>query len=78
MTTKPLKNAFYDRTRITFHRGNGYTPEGIEKTPFATFTINDMVDRELIDAICALVRDHIHTAHADFCNVKMTTEEWDC
>ena len=68
----------YDRTRVTFHRGNAFAPEGIEAEPFATFTINDIVEREVIDAICTLVRDHVHTAHADFCNIKISTEDWDC
>ena len=67
----------FDRTKITFHRGNAFTPEGIEAEPFATFVINDIVNRELIDAICALMRDHVHTAHADFCNIKLSTEDWD-
>jgi hypothetical protein len=68
----------YDRTLVTFHRGNAFAPEGIEAEPFATFTINDIVEREVIDAICTLVRDHVHTAHADFCNIKISTEDWDC
>ena len=68
----------YDRTRVTFHRGNAFAPEGIEAEAFATFTINDIVERELIDAICTLVRDHTNKAHADFCNIKISTEDWDC
>jgi hypothetical protein len=68
----------YDRTTVTFHRGNAFTPEGITPEPFATFTINDLVDRDLIDSICALVREHTNKAHADFCNVKTYTEDWDC
>jgi hypothetical protein len=68
----------YDRTRVTFHRGNAFTPEGIEAQPFATLTIDDLVERELIDAICALVRDHVNKAHADFCNIRISTEDWDC
>jgi len=68
----------YDRTRVTFHRGNAFAPEGIEIEPFAMLTINDSVERELIDAICTLVRDHTNKAHADFCNIKISTEDWDC
>ena len=68
----------YDRTRVTFHRGNAFAPEGIEAEPFATFTINDIVEREVIDSLCAIMRDHVHTAHADFCNIKISTEDWDC
>jgi hypothetical protein len=67
----------YDRTKITFHRGNAFTPEGIEAEPFATVTINDIVGRELIESICTLMRDHVHAAHADFCNIKISTEDWD-
>jgi hypothetical protein len=68
---------YFNKTRITFHRGNGFTPEGITPEPFATFVINDLVDRELIEGLCALVRDHVHMMHADFCNIKLTTEDWD-
>ena len=68
----------YDRTRVTFHRGNAFAPEGIEAEPFATFTINDIVEREVIDSLCAIMRDHTNKAHADFCNIKISTEDWDC
>jgi hypothetical protein len=67
----------YDRTRITFHRGNGFDPEGINPEPFAVFTIDDLVDADLIDSICTLVREHTNKAHADFCNIKLSTEQWD-
>ena len=67
----------YDRTKITFHRGNAFTPEGIEAEPFATLTINDLVERELIDTICDLVRKHVNDTHMDFCNIKISTEDWD-
>ena len=68
----------YDKTTVTFHRGNAFTPEGIDAAPFATLTINDLVDRKLIDAICALMRKHVNTSHLDFCNIKISTEDWDC
>ncbi len=67
----------YDKTRVTFHRGNAFTPEGIEAEPFATLTINDLVERELIDTICDLVRKHVNDTHMDFCNIKISTEDWD-
>jgi hypothetical protein len=67
----------YDKTRVTFHRGNGFSPEGINPEPFATFVIDDLVERELIDSICTLVRDHVNKEHADFCNIKISTEDWD-
>ena len=67
----------YDKTIVTFHRGNAFTPEGIDAAPFATLTINDLVDRKLIDAICALMRKHVNTEHQDFCNIKLNTEDWD-
>jgi len=25
-----------------------------------------------------LVPDHTNKAHADFCNIKLSTEDWDC
>jgi hypothetical protein len=68
----------YDKTRVTFHRGNAFAPEGIEIEPFAMFTMTDLADRELIDSICALVREHTNKAHADCCNIRIFTEDWDC
>ena len=68
----------YDRTRVTFHRGNAFTPEGIEAEPFATLTVKDLIERDLIDLICGLIRTHVNETHKDFCNIKLTTEEWDC
>ena len=68
----------YDRTTVTFHRGNAFTSEGIDAEPFATLTINSLVERELIDAICALIRAHVNETHMDFCNIKLTSEDWDC
>jgi hypothetical protein len=67
----------YDRTKITFHRGNAFTPEGVDKAPFATVTINDLVNQELIEAICGLMRTHVNDTHMDFCNIKISTEDWD-
>jgi hypothetical protein len=68
----------YDRTTVTFHRGNAFTPEGIDAEPFATLTVSDMVSRKLIDGICSLMRKHINETHKDFCNIKLTSEDWDC
>jgi hypothetical protein len=68
----------YDRINVNFHRGDAYAPGSIETEPFATFTMSEMVDRELIDAICALVREYVNKEHGDFCNVKISAEEWDC
>jgi len=67
----------YDRTTVTFHRGNAFTPEGIETEPFATLTVNDLVERKLIDSICKLIRAHVNNTHMDFCNIKLSTEDWD-
>ena len=71
------KMQHYDRTTVTFHHGNAFTPEGIDAEPFATLTINNLVERELIDTICALVREYTNKTHADFCNIKILTEDWD-
>ena len=68
----------YDKTRVTFHRGNVFSPEGITPEPVATLVINDLVDRDLINAICALVREHVNKVHADHCNIKLNLENWDC
>ena len=68
----------YDRLCVDFHRGDAYAPNSIDTKPFATFSMNEMVDRDLIDAICALVREYVNKEHGDFCNVKINAEEWDC
>jgi hypothetical protein len=68
----------YSRTTVTFHRGNAFDADGITSEPFATLTVNDLVERDLIDAICALVRKHVNDTHMDFCNIKLTSEDWDC
>jgi hypothetical protein len=69
---------FYDRTIVTFHSGNAFEAEGITPEPFATFTCNSLIERKLIDSICKLVRDHVNKTHMDFCNIKLSTEDWDC
>ena len=66
---------FYDKTVVTFHNGNAFEPAGIK--PFATFTCNSLIDRQLIDGISKLVRNHINKTHMDFCNIKISTEDWD-
>jgi hypothetical protein len=68
----------FDKTTITFHRGNAFEATGIEPEPFGTFTMNDLIDQELIEAVCNLVRAHVNDTHKDFCNFKLTLEEWDC
>jgi len=68
----------YDKTRVTFHHGNAFDAEGITPTPFATLTFNALVERELIDTICDLIRKHVNETHMDFCNIKLTSEDWDC
>ena len=69
---------FYDKTKITFHRGNAFSPEGVDKAPFATFIINDLITQELIQALCSLMREHVNETHMDCCNIKLNTEDWDC
>jgi hypothetical protein len=68
----------YDKTRVTFHHGNAFMVEGITPEPFATFTCTTLVDHELIEAICNLVRKHVNETQMDFCNIKLSTEDWDC
>lgn len=68
---------YIDRVKITFHNGCGFGPEGITKKPFATFVINDIVPRELIDKICGAMKEHYNQT-GEFCNVKIQSEDWDC
>ena len=68
----------YDRTRVTFHRGNAFDVDGVATKPFATLIVNDLVERELIDTICTLIRTHVNETHKDLCNIKLSTEDWDC
>jgi hypothetical protein len=68
----------FDRTVITFHRGNAFDINGMDAEPFGTFTMNDLIDQELIEAVCNLIRAHVNDTHKDLCNFKLTLEEWDC
>jgi predicted RNA-binding Zn-ribbon protein involved in translation (DUF1610 family) len=67
----------YNRTRVTYHHGNAFEAAGIDVEPFAVFTYDGTVDRALIDKIGALIREHVNTEHGDFCNIKLSTEDWD-
>jgi hypothetical protein len=69
---------YLDKTKVTFHNGNAYTAEGINEKPFAVFTYDGIVDRSLIDKICEIVREHVNEHEGDFCNVKITAQDWDC
>jgi len=68
---------YYDKTRVTFHGGSAFEVNGMDAEPFATFTFNTIVERNFIDAICVLVREHIHTSNGEPCNIKISTEDWD-
>jgi hypothetical protein len=67
-----------NKTRVSFHYGNAFSNEGIDKKPFAVFTYDGIVDRELIDKVCELVREHTNEHEGDFCNFKISTQNWDC
>jgi hypothetical protein len=67
----------FNKTRVSFHYGNAFSAAGIDKKPFAVLQYDGIVDRELIDKICQLVREHVNETEADFCNVKISTEDWD-
>lgn len=68
---------FYDKTIVTFHNGNAFEADGVTPEPFATFTCNCLIDRKLIDGISKLIRKHMNDTHMDFCNIKISTEDWD-
>lgn len=67
-----------NKTKISFHYGNAFSIEGMEKKAFATFNYQGVVDRELLDKVCELVRDHINESEGECCNIKISTEDWDC
>lgn len=67
-----------NKTRVTFHNGNAFCKEGIDKKPFAVFTYDGFADRALIDKVCELVREHVNEHDGDFCNIKVAFEDWDC
>ena len=69
---------FINNPVMTFHYGNAFEADGITAEPFATFTHASIVDRALIDKIAKVVRDHVNKEDKDFCNVKITFEDWDC
>ena len=68
---------YLDKTQITFHHGCAFDSEGINKKPFATFIITDIVQRELIDKICDVMKEY-HDNLGEFCNIKIQSEDWDC
>lgn len=69
---------YLDKVRVSFHNGNAYAPEGIKKKPFAVFTYDGIVNRELIDKVCQLVKQYQNDEDGDFCNIKISSEDWDC
>jgi ribosomal protein S15P/S13E len=69
---------FINNPVMTFHYGNAFEADGITAEPFATFTHTSIVDRALIDKVAKVVRDHVNRHDKDFCNVKITFEDWDC
>jgi hypothetical protein len=66
-----------DNAHVTFHHGNCFSAEGVDAEPFATLTFKGLVDRDLIDAICQLIRESTNETAGDFCNIKLSTEDWD-
>jgi len=68
---------YSDKTQITFHHGNGYGPEGVDVEPFAVFTFNQIIDRALIDKLGRIVREYVHKQDQNFCNIKISIEDWD-
>ena len=69
---------FINNVSMTFHYGNAFEKDGVSTEPFATFTHHSIVERALIDKIARVVRDNINKHDRDFCNVKLTFEDWDC
>ena len=69
---------FINNTKMTFHSGNAFELAGIDPEPFATFTHAGIVDRVLIDKIARVMREHVNKHDKDFCNIKISTEDWDC
>ena len=68
---------FLNNVVMTFHHGNAFEDAGLDPEPFATFTHHSIVERALIDKIAKVVRNHINKNDKDFCNVKLTFEDWD-
>jgi hypothetical protein len=66
-----------NKTRVSFHHGNAFSKDGIEKKPFAVLQYDGIVDRELIDKICEMVREHVNETEGDFCNIKFSSQDWD-
>ena len=70
-------NARADNFQIALDRAR-LALDKVDPEPFATFTHAGIVDRVLIDKIARVVRDHVNRHDKDFCNVKITFEDWDC
>ena len=69
---------FINNVTMSFYHGNAFEDAGLDPEPFATFTHQGIVERALIDKLAQVVRDHVNKHDKDFCNVKLTFEDWDC
>ena len=69
---------YIQNVKMTFHYGNAFELAGIDDQPFATFTHAGIVDRVLIDKLARVMREHVNKHDQDFCNIKLSTEDWDC
>ena len=68
---------FINNVTMSFHHGNAFEKDGFESEPFATFKHHGIVNRVLIDKLAQVMREHVNKNEKDFCNVKLTFEDWD-
>jgi hypothetical protein len=68
---------FINNVTMSFHHGNAFENAGMDSEPFATFKHHGIVNRVLIDKLAQVMREHVNKNEKDFCNVKLTFEDWD-
>ena len=70
----------YGKVKIQFFKGNRYARDNgeIDTEPFGTIYFPDeLIERELVDKLCNVVRDHWNKVNGECCNVKIETIDYD-
>jgi len=73
-------SVLYGKTKISFFRGNRYMRENrdIDSEPFGIIQFDDeLIERELVDKLCKVVRDHWNKINGECCNIKIETIDYD-